>query len=204
MFKKSGSTLSSSGTDKIARLFSRYGWAGFWLQIVLVVFSSIVAIYVLFFSHSAEFQRQGVDFNEYTALLGFLILLFTTFWFYRYTRLAGKIADPQRRPSKSSVIRTLWIGVWASFLGIVFSMVAMFLEVGNILLIFLRAPQGGVSVVQTNFDPSTWLSAIDMAGLLADISVVGGEVIVLSFSLWLLLRVSNVANHDWSQNESLD
>jgi hypothetical protein len=76
--------------------------------------------------------------------------------------------------------------------------------VGNILLIFLRAPQGGVSVVQTNFDPSTWLSAIDMAGLLADISVVGGEVIVLSFSLWLLLRVSDVANHDWSQNESHD
>ena len=75
-------------------------------------------------------------------------------------------------------------------------MVAMFVEEGNMLLIFLRAPQGGVPVMQTNFDPSTWLSAVDLAGLLAGLSVMAGEMIVLSFSLWLLLRVSTTTDYE--------
>lgn len=196
MLKNPESTSPSSSADKIARIFSRYGWIGFWLQIILAAISAFIATYVLVFSRTAALQRQGVGFNEYLELIGFLILLFTIFWFYQYTRLAGKMADPQRRPAKSSVIRTLWIGIWASCLGIAFSLFAVILEVGNFLLLFLYTPQGGVPVIQTNFDPSTWISAIDMTGLLAGTFVLAGEVIVLSFSLWLLLRVSMATNYD--------
>lgn len=196
MFKKSESSLSSTSQDKIAKLFSRYGWTGFWLQVVLASFFLLIATYVLFLSRSAATQLQVMGFSEYLALIAFVILLFTIFWFYRYTRLARKMADPQRRPSKSSVIRTLWIGVWFSCLGIMISMFAMLSEVGRLLLVLLRAPQGGIPVIQTNFEPSTWISAVDMVGLLADLSVLAGELIVLTFSLWLLLRVSAASNYD--------
>lgn len=202
MFKKSGSSLSSSKQDNIAKIFSRYGWIGFWLQVVLAAFFLIMATYVLFLSRSAATQHQGMGFSEYLALIAFVILLFTIFWFYRYTRLARKMVDPQRRPSKSSVVRTLWIGLWASCLGILFSMFAMLSEVGRLLLVFLRAPQGGMPVIQTNFDQSTWISAVDMVGLLADLSVLAGELIVLTFSLWLLLRVSMASNYDSTPMES--
>lgn len=191
-----GSTLLSSTPEKLAKLFKRYGWVGFWLQVVLATFATLLAVNVLFFSNSAAIQRQGIGLSEYLALLGFLILLFTIFWFYRYTRLARKIANPQQRPPKKTVIRTLWVGLWVSCLGITLSMFAMFLEVGHLLRVFLRAPQGGVPVIQTEFDPSTWVSAVDMVSLMADLSVLAGELVVLIISLWLLLRVSTATGYD--------
>lgn len=202
MSNNTESTLLSSSPEKLARLFKRYGWVGFWLQVVLAASAILLVINVLFFSHAAAIQRQGIGLAIYLALIAFLILIFTIFWFYRYTRLARKIADPQRRPPKSSVIRTLWVGIWASCFGIAFSMIAMFLEVGRLLRVFMRAPQGGIPVIQTEYDPSTWISAVDMVSLLADLSVLAGELIVLTFSLWLLLRVSMAASYDRTSKES--
>ena len=202
MLNNAGSTMISSTPKKLAKLFKRYGWVGFWLQIVLATFTIFLVVNVLFFSNSAAIQRQGIGFSEYLALLGFLILLFTILWSYRYTRLGIKIADPQQRPPQSSVIRTLWIGVWASCFGIAFSMFAMFFEVGHLLRILMRAPQGGFPVIQTEYDPSTWLSAIDVLSLMVDLSVLAGELIILTFSLWLLLRVSMATGYDRTPEES--
>ena len=70
-------------------------------------------------------------------------------------------------------------------------MLLMVIEVGRLLFVFLRAPQGGVPVMQTETkDPSSWVSAIDMVGLLADLSVLAAELIVLAFTLWLVFRVT--------------
>ena len=81
--------------------------------------------------------------------------------------------------------------LWASCLGILFSMLLMMYEVGRLLFVFLRAPQGGVPVIQTETSaPSGWVSAIDMVGLMADLSVLAAELIVLAFTLWLLFRVT--------------
>lgn len=202
MSNNTGSTLLSSSPEKLARLFKRYGWVGLWLQVVLAASAILLVINVLFFSHAAAIQHQRIGLAEYLALIAFLILIFTIFWFYHYTRLASKIADPQRRPPKPSLIRTLWVGIWASCFGIAFSMIAMFLEVGRLLRVFMRAPQGGIPVIQTEYDPSTWISAVDMVGLLADLSVLAGELIVLTFSLWLLLRVSMATGYDRTSEES--
>ena len=95
------------------------------------------------------------------------------------------------------MVKTLWVGLWAGCLGIAFSMVLMIVEVSRLLLLFLRAPQGGVPVIQTDtYDPSTWVSAIDMVGLLGDLSILAAELVVLAFTLWLLLRVSFAKGFD--------
>jgi hypothetical protein len=124
-------------------------------------------------------------------LLGFAILAFTIVWCYRYTRLGRRMAAPTKRPPKASVIRTLWIGVVASGLGILFSMLLMVFEVGRLLFVFLGAPQGGAPVVQVDkSDPGRWVSAIDMVKILADLSVLSAELIVLAITLWLLFRIT--------------
>jgi hypothetical protein len=198
MFKKeSQSALFKSTPESLGKSFRRLGWIGFWIQLVLACFSIILAVYVLFFSTSASIQQRGLGFSEYMVLIGLLILLFTIFWFYRYTIIGRKLADPDKRPSQSSVVKTLWVGLWASCLGIAFSMVLMIVEVSRLLLLFLRAPQGGVPVIQTDtYDPSTWVSAIDMVGLLGDLSILAAELVVLAFTLWLLLRVSFAKGFD--------
>ena len=173
------------------------GWLGFWLQVVLATLPILLMIYVLFFCSFASIQRNGMGLIEYLGLLGLLILFFTTFWFYRYTRQAKRMADPELRPPKSSVINILWTGLVASCLGILLSMLLMVFEVGRLLFVFLRAPQGGVPVMQTEtYDSSTWMSAIDMVGLLADLSVLAAELTVLAFTLWLLFRMTTATDYD--------
>lgn len=82
-------------------------------------------------------------------------------------------------------------------------MLLMIAEVSRLLLLFLRAPQGGVPVVQTETkDPSSWVSAIDMMGLLADLSVLAAELVVLAFTLWLLLRVGLATAYDTTPNKT--
>ena len=86
--------------------------------------------------------------------------------------------------------RTVWTGVKASTIGIVFSMLVMFFEVAQLLIYFLRAPQAGIPVVQTTGGPPSWVSAADIASLIALLLTMFVEVAVLAFSLWLLFRTT--------------
>jgi hypothetical protein len=85
----------------------------------------------------------------------------------------------------------VWTGIKASTVGILFSMIVMFFEVGQLLIYFLRAPQAGIPVVQTTSGgPASWVSAADIAGLMALLLTMFVEVAVLAFSLWLLYRTT--------------
>jgi hypothetical protein len=129
---------------------------------------------------------------EFLTIAGLLVMIFTTVWFYRHTRLAKRMtADPAQRPPQATLHRAAWTGVAASTLGIVFSMLVMLFEVTQLLFYFLRAPQVGVPVIQTTGNAAaSWVSAADMMSLLVLILTMSGEVAVLALSLWLLFRVT--------------
>jgi hypothetical protein len=120
-----------------------------------------------------------------------LVLLFTLFWSYRYTRLGKRLMNPEQRPSESQVIGIVWTGVLASSVGMVFSMIVILTEAANLLFFFLKSPQGGVPVIQTSGAEATyWVSSVDMVSLMALILTLFAELIVLLFSLWLLFRTT--------------
>lgn len=174
--------------DRIAKSFTRLGWTGLCIQAVLMILPLFMFGYVVF--GMATGARETLDFTEYLAFVGLLILAFTTFWSFRYTRLAKRIRDPQRRPSHDSIVSVLWVGLWASCLGIVVSLITLFIEVLRLLMLFLKAPQGGVPVIQTQVDSRTgWVSAIDAVSLLAEVCTLTGEFLLLSLTLWLLFRM---------------
>jgi hypothetical protein len=174
----------------LANAFSGLGWTGFWAQIAIGSIPVMLAIYSFLFSGSTGAgTRGGLALVEYLTIVGLLLLAFTTFWFYRYTRLAKQIADPEHRPSALVVRRAAWTGVAASTLGVVFSILVMLFEVTQLLFYFLRAPQVGIPTVQTTGSGSaSWVSAADMVSLLMLILTLFVEVVVLTFSLWLLFR----------------
>ena len=179
-------------SDSLARAFSRLGWIGFWIQIAIGAIPLMLTVYALVFGfgrNTGPGTRGGLVLIEYLTFAGLAILAFTTVWSYRYTRLARRIADPERRPPQSKVRRSAWIGVTASTLGIVFSMLLMLFEVAQLLIHFLRAPQAGVPVIQTTGGgAASWVSAADMVALLAlNISLLV-ELVVIAFSLSLLFR----------------
>ena len=187
MFKLFRETLRGSS---LANAFSGLGWTGFWAQIAIGSIPVVLVIYSLLFDGSAGAgTRGGFALVEYLTIASLLLLAFTTFWFYRYTRLAKEIADPERRPQSSVVRRAAWTGVAASTLGVVLSILVMLFEVTQLLFYFLRVPQVGIPTVQTTGSGSaSWLSAADIVSLLILILTLFVEVTVLTFSLWLLFR----------------
>jgi hypothetical protein len=175
----------------LARAFSRLGWAGFWLQVVLGSLPILVAAYYFLFSSTPAVSRSGFAFAEYLMIANLLILVFTIYWSYRYTRLGKRMMDPARRPPESEVLGVVWTGVTASTLGMLFSMIVMLIEAASLLFYFLKAPQGGIPVVQTGGAEAThWVSSVDMVSLMALILACFSEFIVLLFSLWLLFRTT--------------
>jgi hypothetical protein len=113
------------------------------------------------------------------------------------------MAEPDSRPSISSIQRAAWIGVAASAIGIVFSALVMMFEVTQILLYFLRAPQAGVPVVQTTSGgPTSWVSAGDVLSLMGLIVTILAEIVVLAISLWLLFLATMHFAHSQTAQEN--
>lgn len=176
----------------LSRAFWRVGWIGFWLQIGIGAIPIVLLIYAALFGGSDGVgTRGGFALIGYLTVASLLVLAFTTVWFFRYTRLARRMADPNGRPSVGSLQRAAWTGAAASTLGIVFSALVMMFEVVQLLLYFLRAPQAGVPVIQTTSSGSaSWVSAGDMVSLLGLIVTMLVEIVVLTLSLWLLFRAA--------------
>ncbi len=161
------------------------------MQIAIGVIPLALTTYAFVFGPApAAGTRSGFPLIHYLTIAGLVVLAFTTAWFYRYTRLAVRIANPARRPTELAVQRTVWTGITASALGIFFTMLVMFFEVAQLLVYFLRAPQAGIPVVQTTSGAASWVSAADIMSLMALLLTMFVEVIVLAFSLWLLFRTT--------------
>lgn len=180
--------MITAEVQKIAREFTRLGWIGVWIQAVLMIIPLGVLAYVLV--NKVTGSDSTFRIGDYIAIFGLVVLGFTTFWSYRYTWLGKRISDPKRRTSSSSVIRTLRVGFWAGSLGIAISLLLMIAHVLRLLWLFMKAPQGGVPVIQTQIeDRATWVSALDVVSLLAELCTLVGELLVVGLTLWLLFRV---------------
>lgn len=191
MFKNTLDDPQYAKVESLATTFERTGRIGFWSQLVLGTFPVAVMIFVLFFAGNLSGTRAGVPFIEWLTLGNVLVLFFTIFWFHRYRKLGKRIADPATRPTGEEVIGKVWTGLVASSLGVVFSILVMLFDVGQIFFYFLSAPQGGVPAIQLNGTAgATFVSAIDMASLMALVLTMAAEVLVTMMGLWLLFRTS--------------
>jgi hypothetical protein len=193
MLKKLVDDLHVSKIDGLARTFQRTGRIGFWAQVVMGAFPVLLMLYVFTFSGSVSGPRQGLPIVGYLTVINLLLLLFVVVWFYRYPALGGRIADAATRPSEVAVTRTLWTGLIASTLGIVFSILVMLIEVSQLLFYFLAAPQGGVPTIQTTPTSlgGSWVSAVDFASLMSLVLVLAAEVLATILGLWLLFRTTH-------------
>ena len=164
--------LESKKLDSLAGTFRRLGRLGFWTQVLLGAFPVILMLYVFVFTGSLTVPgtRAGLRLIEHLTVLNLLLLVFTTIWFFRYRRLATRIAEPATRPPRASLLRTVWTGLVASSLGAIFSMVLLLLEVGQLLFYFLTAPQAGMPAIQAAPAAGavgSWVSTVDVASLMA-------------------------------------
>lgn len=193
----SGVPWQLSKPEKLSRQFTGLGWLGFWIQLAMLAIPLLLLFYVLFFQGPETPQRFGIDLSNYLSYGSLLVMVFTTFWFFRYTRVGKRIADPERRPPRSSVERTLWVGLWAGGLGILFSMLLLFSAAGRMLFILLANPQTGLMIAPgTGGDPMQSISAVDAISLTSLLVILAAELIVLGFSVWLLFRTTRASSDE--------
>jgi heme/copper-type cytochrome/quinol oxidase subunit 4 len=181
---------SAPERNSLARAFSRWGWIGFWAQVTIGTIPVLLIIYAFLSGRiNIAGTRSGLAVVQYLTVAGLLLLAFTTFWSYRYTRLGKRFADPEHRLPVSLLQRAAWTGVAASALGVSFSILVMLFEVAQLLFYFLRAPQAGVPAIQTTASGApSWVSAADVMTILALNTSLLVEFVVLALSLWLLFR----------------
>ena len=183
--------------ERLSRQFSRLGWLGFWIQVVMLAIPLLLLIYVLFLRSPESAPRIGIDLSNYLSYGSLLVMVFTTYWFFRYTRVGKRIADPELRPPRASVERTLWVGLWASGLGIAFSMALLFSAVGRLLFVLLANPQTGLMVAPgPGGDPVQSISAFDAISLATLLAILAAELILLAFSVLLLFRTTRTSTAD--------
>jgi hypothetical protein len=196
MLKKLVDDLHVAKIDGLAATFQRSGRIGFWSQLILASFPILLMLFTFTFSGSVSGPRSGLPIVGWLSMLNLMVLVFTTIWFFRYQNLGKRIADPATRPTESMVAGTVWTGLVASALGIVFSLIVMLVEVGQMLFYFLAAPQGGIPTLQTT--PSSlggsWVSAVDLASLMALVLMLAAEVVATMLGMWLLFRTTHVYN----------
>lgn len=193
MMDSAAEELSAAPGRTVGRWFRKIGWLGFWTQIVIAVVP--IAAFVIVFSTVRGFSLPGdrIDILGWFSLASIVLLLFTTFWSWRYRSIGRRLEAGETAVDAHALSRTVWTGITASSLGVLLSLVVVLAEVIYLLLVFLEAPQGGAPVFQTaDGSALSWITALDLLSLLALMLTAAAEIITLLLSLWLLHRLSMV------------
>ena len=177
--------------ERLGKSFTKLGWIGFVIQLVLLTVPLTLALYVFIGFSPESAARKGIDLSNYLSYGSLIVAIFTAFWLFRYTRLCQRIVAGDPKLSGAGVLKTVWIGIWAGSLGILFSMLQLFSAAGRILFVMLANPQTGLMVSpQIGGNPSESLSALDGISMLTLLVLLTAELVVLGLSLWLLYRTA--------------
>lgn len=177
--------------EKLGATFVKLGWIGLIIQLVLLAAPLMLALYMFFGFSPDSAARRGIDLSNYLSYGSLLVTIFTAFWFYRYPRLGRRIADGDTQLQGAGVLKTVWVGIWASGIGIAFSMLLLYGSVGRILFVMLANPQTGLMVSpQIGGNPSQSISALDGISLFTLLILLTAELVVLGLSMWLLYRTA--------------
>jgi hypothetical protein len=186
-------SLLPTQTDRVARAFLRYGQGGFWSLVLMGAIPVIIMLYTFIFSdRPSGTNRSGLPFVHFFSTMGLALLVFITYWFYRYIQIGKRLQAPGAELNETSLRRSVGTGLAATSLALVFSFLVMLFEVGTLLFYFLSAPQAGLPTFQTTVDGfASWVSAVDMINLLSMVMTLGGEIFAIIFGLLLLYRIPN-------------
>lgn len=183
------SPLSRSAAEGLGRALARWGGIAFWAQLFVAVIPVIVITIVFSSVYGVQAPVRSAGILGMITLASFVILLFTTWWFWTYRKIGRALSDGSGSITRPRLERKLWIGLVLSCAGIVLSMAVLFVEMTYLLIRFLEAPQGGVPVIQTVEGGTSWISAVDILGLMTVVLTLSAEIVVMVGGLWLLSRV---------------
>ncbi len=199
MFDFLATEAPSPTPRQIARSLRWLGWTGFWLQ----AFLGFIPILVVITNVLSKPQRQtgGTSFGLGLAIVCLVILFFSIYWCFRYTKLANRLETPDLRPAKADVTRDLKLGVLAN-LGIMSSAVVIALvRVGELTFKMLTLPQGATVIAPNQIgttlaSPGALITPSNMIAIQAMICTIAAGLIGTVVALLLLYQIGQHRNSD--------
>lgn len=191
MFNFLNPEAPSPSPQQIARSFRWLGWGGFWLQALLGFIPILVVIGNVV---TKPVQTGGFSFGLWLAIICLIILLFSTYWCFRYTQLANKLENRDLRPAKSQVIRDLKLGILANIGIMAIAVLIALSRVGALTFKMLTLPPGATVITPNQIGttvatPGAMIAPSNMIAIQAMINAIAAGLIGLVVALLLLYQV---------------
>lgn len=181
---------------QIALSFRWLGWIGFCLQALLGFIPILVMIAVVL--NSPAQQTGGFSVGLWMAIACVVILIFSTYWCFRYTQLANKLEIRDLRPAKSQVIRDLKLGLVANIAIMTIAVLIALSRVGELTVRMLTLPQGATVIapnqVGTTVTPGALVTPSNMIAIQAMVNAIAAGLLGVIIALLLLYQVGQHRN----------
>lgn len=184
--------------DPIATDFRRWGWLGLWLQLLFGAMPILMGFGSLFLTPT-QFANRPIPWWTYLAYVCPLVLIFTIYWCYRYTCLSNQLRDPDLRPPKATVIRSIQIGLIVNLIGMAFAILVALGQVTTLWFRMSALPPGASTITTATpgtvvLNPGSLVLPLQVIGVLAMVCTIAATWIGVCISLILLLSVNRNRN----------
>lgn len=178
---------------RVAGALRLVGWGSFWVQLVLAVVSAIVLSFAGSnlrapvpnpgVPGSAAVANPGTGAGLFFAFLGLVALFISTYWAFRYTRLARQLKSPtaQNRPRRGDAVQTLRLGLLINLTGMLITILGAQAISGSLVL---KSFEQGFVIFSGN--PLRFITPLDLLVVQANANTIMAHFIGLAATLWLM------------------
>ncbi|MBV9385404.1 MAG: DUF3611 family protein [Chroococcidiopsidaceae cyanobacterium CP_BM_ER_R8_30] len=162
------------------------GWISFWIQLGL----GVVAVLCLLFAKSGRsFSTKtdpGIGAGMFWAGIGVLVLCFSIYLAFRYTRIAKGLLNPnpELHPKKADTTRLVRIAIITSLVGMLLALFGAGSTAGVLVAKSVSQPPG-VAIT----DPNKIIRALDVFVEVANIDIIAAHLVGTVTSLWLVDQI---------------
>ncbi len=172
---------------KIAAQLRRVGWAGFWLQLILAIVSTLIFLFAIPFASTGA-RNPGTGGSLLFAVGGLVSVYISTYWSFRYISIGRKLKNPDLRPKKADTVKLIQWGLLCSVLGLGSSVMGAESIAGTLLGKSLSLAQP--FAVYSPDALSKIIQPLDIFIVLANTHTITAHFIGIIGSLWLLSKLS--------------
>ncbi len=185
----SDSSSIPPAAQRIAFGLRRGGWVCFWVQLVLAVISGIILLFASLIAGreaGAAGTSPGTGGGLVFAWAGLLVLGFSTFRSFRYTRLAQQLKSSTTRPNRAETVKQIRMTLISNMIGMTLTLIGAEAINGILLGKALSQPRG---FFQPNINLQDFIQPLDIFIVLANTHTVVAHFFGIVVSMWLIDQI---------------
>jgi len=175
----------SARMRRVATALKWAGLAGFWVQLVLGVVSTVTL--ALAIVNQSERSSPGIGFSLFCAVCGLICLVVGICIAFRYGKMAAKFSRPNAAPpKKSTTIKMIQIAIITSIAGTIITIIGGETITGIVLSKTLAFDPAKVFNSQSSTE---FVNSLDVFIIQACFSIILAHCTGLLSSLWIYSRI---------------